>query len=112
MYGVAGERWLVERGVPWLGGYENSKPVRIGNAAADQLQLDIFGEVMDASHQARLGGLPHNAAAWEFGVDGPVDRWHRIRAEIHEEVCRRAFNTDLGSFAQAYDSNLWTRARC
>src|SRR6185312_4142537 len=41
-----------------------------------------------------------------FGLDGPVDRWRRIRAEIHEEVCRRAFNTDLGSFAQAYDSNL------
>jgi GH15 family glucan-1,4-alpha-glucosidase len=40
MYGVAGERWLAEREVPWLGGYENSKPVRIGNAAADQLQLD------------------------------------------------------------------------
>src|SRR5215472_17412505 len=46
MYGVAGERWLAEREVPWLGGYENSKPVRIGNAAADQLQLDVFGEVM------------------------------------------------------------------
>ena len=66
MYGVAGERWLAEREVPWLGGYENSKPVRIGNAAADQLQLDVFGEVMDAFHQARLGGLPHNAAAWAF----------------------------------------------
>ena len=48
MYGVAGERWLAEREVPWLGGYEHSKPVRIGNAAADQLQLDVFGEVMDA----------------------------------------------------------------
>jgi GH15 family glucan-1,4-alpha-glucosidase len=55
MYGVAGERWLAEREVPWLGGYENSKPVRIGNAAADQLQLDVFGEVMDAAHHARIG---------------------------------------------------------
>jgi GH15 family glucan-1,4-alpha-glucosidase len=41
-----------------------------------------------------------------FGLAGPVDRWRRIRAEIHEEVCRRAFNRDLGAFAQAYDSDL------
>ena len=156
MYGVAGERWLAEREVPWLGGYENSKPVRIGNAAADQLQLDVYGEVMDALHHARLGGLQDLTAAWEFQrallahletewrapdegiwevrggrrhftyskvmawvafdrgiktaeafrLGGPVDRWRRIRAEIHEEVCRRAFNPDLGSFAQAYDSDL------
>jgi GH15 family glucan-1,4-alpha-glucosidase len=156
MYGVSGERWLAEREVPWLGGYEGSRPIRIGNAAADQLQLDIFGEVMDALHQARIGGLQHLAAAWEFqrallnhletvwrtpdesiwevrggrrhftyskvmawvafdrgikaieafGLDGPGDRWRRIRAEIHEEVCRRAFNPYLGSFTQAYDSNL------
>jgi GH15 family glucan-1,4-alpha-glucosidase len=66
MYGVAGERWLAEREVSWLGGYENSKPVRIGNAAADQLQLDVFGEVTDALHHARLGGLQHLAAAWQF----------------------------------------------
>ena len=57
MYGVAGERWLTEREVPWLSGYEGSKPVRIGNAAADQLQLDVYGEVMDALHHARVGGL-------------------------------------------------------
>jgi GH15 family glucan-1,4-alpha-glucosidase len=156
MYGVAGERWLAEHEVPWLPGYENSKPVRVGNAAADQLQLDVYGEVADALHHARVGGLQHLAAAWEFqrallthletawrapdegiwevrggrqhftyskvmawvafdrsikaieafGLDGPVDRWRRIRAEIHEEVCRRAFNADLGSFAQAYDSGL------
>src|SRR5262249_7073716 len=66
MYGVAGERWLTEREVPWLGGDENSKPVRVGNAAADQLQLDVYGEVMDALHQARVGGLQHLAAAWDF----------------------------------------------
>jgi GH15 family glucan-1,4-alpha-glucosidase len=156
MYGVAGERWLAEREVPWLGGYENSKPVRIGNAAADQLQLDVFGEVADALHHARVGALQPLAAAWDFqramlahletawrapdegiwevrggrrhftyskvmtwvafdrgikavemfALNGPVERWRRIRAEIHEEVCRRAFNTDLGSFAQAYDSDL------
>jgi GH15 family glucan-1,4-alpha-glucosidase len=57
MYGVTGKRWLAEREVPWLDGYESSKPVRIGNAAADQLQLDVYGEVMDALHHARAGGL-------------------------------------------------------
>ena len=57
MYGVAGERRLTEWEVPWLPGYENSAPVRIGNAAHDQLQLDVFGEVMDALHQAARGGL-------------------------------------------------------
>jgi GH15 family glucan-1,4-alpha-glucosidase len=156
MYGTAGERWLPEREASWLGGYENSKPVRIGNAAVDQLQLDVFGEVMDALHHARAGGLQDLAAAWEFqvallehleaewrapdegiwevrggrqhfthskvmawvafdrgikavdafGLVGPVDRWRRVRGEIHEEVCQRAFNKDLGSFAQVYDSDL------
>ena len=156
MYGPAGERWLAEREVPWLSGYENSKPVRIGNAAADQLQLDVFGEVMDALHHARTGGIQPLEAAWEFqrallahvetvwrnpdesiwevrsgrqhftyskvmawvafdrsiktmeafGLDGELERWRRIRAEIHDEVCRRAFNSELGVFTQAYESDL------
>jgi GH15 family glucan-1,4-alpha-glucosidase len=156
MYGVTGTRWLAEREVPWLTGYEGSLPVRIGNAAAGQIQLDVYGEVMDALHHARAGGLQHLAAAWEFqralldhletvwrnpddgiwevrgerrhfthskvmvwvafdraiqsvelfGLDGPVEHWRRIRAEVHEEVCQRAFNTKLGAFAQSYDSDL------
>ncbi|MGH6884834.1 MAG: glycoside hydrolase family 15 protein, partial [Geminicoccales bacterium] len=57
MYGVAGERRLPELELPWLPGYEDSAPVRIGNAAAAQVQLDVYGEVMDALHQARKGGL-------------------------------------------------------
>ena len=57
MYGIAGERRLTEWEVPWLPGYEGSAPVRIGNAACGQLQLDVFGEVMDALHQARRHGL-------------------------------------------------------
>jgi len=155
MYGVAGERWLAEREIPWLGGYEKSRPVRIGNAAADQLQLDVFGEVADALHQARVGGIQHLGAAWDFGraalahlekvwrepdegiwevrggrrhftyskvmawvafdrgikgaemfgLSGPVEEWQRLRAEIHEEVCRRAFNPKLGAFTQSYDSD-------
>ena len=68
MYGIAGERWLAEREVPWLSGYEGSKPVRIGNAAADQLQLDVYGEVIDALHHARVGGLQRLDAALDFGL--------------------------------------------
>lgn len=64
MYGVAGERRLMEWEVDWLPGYEGSKPVRVGNEAYRQLQLDVFGEVMDALHQAREAGLPPLEATW------------------------------------------------
>lgn len=60
MYGVAGERQLDEREIPWLTGYEGSAPVRVGNAASEQLQLDIYGEVADALHHARKGRLRGN----------------------------------------------------
>jgi GH15 family glucan-1,4-alpha-glucosidase len=58
MYGLGGERRLPEYELSWLGGYEGSKPVRIGNAAATQMQLDVYGEVADAMTQALKGGLP------------------------------------------------------
>jgi len=64
MYGVAGERRLVEYEVPWLPGYEKSAPVRIGNAASGQVQLDVYGEVLDALYVAREAGLHGNAASW------------------------------------------------
>jgi GH15 family glucan-1,4-alpha-glucosidase len=64
MYGVTGEKHLPEWEIPWLTGYENSRPVRIGNAAHTQLQLDVFGELTDALYQARRGGLPENQRAW------------------------------------------------
>jgi GH15 family glucan-1,4-alpha-glucosidase len=64
MYGLAGERRLGEWTIDWLPGYEESKPVRIGNAAASQLQLDVYGELMDAMHQARKLGMPRSDAAW------------------------------------------------
>ena len=66
MYGIAGERRLWEWEVPWLAGYEGSIPVRIGNAAHGQLQLDVYGEMMDALYQARRGGLPNSETAWNL----------------------------------------------
>jgi len=154
MYGLAGERWLPEVEIPWLPGYENSHPVRVGNAASDQLQLDVYGEVMDTLHQARRGGLEltdadwafqcsvlkHLEAVWQkpdyglweirgeprhftyskvmcwvafdralhdveqFGLDGPVQHWRRLRQVIHNEVCERGFDEELGSFVQSYGS--------
>jgi GH15 family glucan-1,4-alpha-glucosidase len=64
LYGVAGERRIPELELPHLPGYEGAAPVRIGNAASTQLQLDVFGELMDVLHQARRGGLPPDDAAW------------------------------------------------
>ena len=154
MYGLAGDKRLAEWEVPWLAGYEGSKPVRIGNAAADQLQLDVFGEVLDAMHQARVGGLQPLADAWDFqrvlmshleeiwpledegiwevrggrrhftyskmmawvafdrtirsaeafGLEGPIDHWRKLRAQIHAEVCDKAFNPKIGAFMQSYGS--------
>jgi len=66
LYGVAGERQLTELTLPWLPGYENSAPVRVGNAAAVQSQLDIYGELMDSLHLARDAGLATDADAWNF----------------------------------------------
>jgi GH15 family glucan-1,4-alpha-glucosidase len=152
MYGVAGERRLTELELPWLPGYEGSKPVRVGNAAVDQFQLDVYGEVMDALHQGRVHDLQASKEAWalqrhllrhlehtwkepdegiwevrgprrhfthskvmawvafdrgvqaaeRFGRSGPVDRWRRVRAEIHDEVLRKGFDTELDSFVGFY----------
>ncbi len=64
MYGLAGERRLVEWELPWLPGYERSSPVRIGNDAHRQLQLDVYGELIDVLHQGRKGGLAPDASGW------------------------------------------------
>jgi GH15 family glucan-1,4-alpha-glucosidase len=66
MYGVAGERRLGEYEVPWLPGYEGSAPVRVGNAAAGQVQLDVYGEVLDALYVARKAGLAYDATSWSL----------------------------------------------
>jgi GH15 family glucan-1,4-alpha-glucosidase len=68
LYGVTGVRRLDEYEVPWLPGYEKSAPVRLGNAAAKQFQLDVYGEVMDTLHLAREGGLPPEPEAWKVQV--------------------------------------------
>ncbi len=154
MYGLAGERHLPELEIPWLPGYENSTPVRMGNAAHQQLQLDVYGEVLDAMHQARRGGLQTRDFDWAFqravlehlegiwdqadqgmweirgeprdftyskimawvgfdrgiraieeaGLEGPLDRWRDVRQRIHDEVCARGFDRELGSFVQAFGS--------
>lgn len=67
MYGIAGERRLSEFELTELPGYEGSRPVRIGNAASEQLQLDIYGEVLDAGYLARRKGLQKSEAAWALG---------------------------------------------
>ena len=68
MYGIAGERRLTELELDWLPGYEASRPVRIGNAASDQLQLDVYGEVLDALYHARVSGLEPSQDAWALTV--------------------------------------------
>jgi GH15 family glucan-1,4-alpha-glucosidase len=66
MYGPAGERRLTEIELDWLPGYEGSRPVRVGNAASGQFQLDVYGEVMDCLHQARRAGVPESETAWDL----------------------------------------------
>jgi GH15 family glucan-1,4-alpha-glucosidase len=155
IYGVSGERRLTELELPWLPGYQDSRPVRIGNAAVRQLQLDVYGEIMDALHVARRSRIPLDDPAWNlqkallrhldrawrdadegiwevrgprrhfthskvmswvafdravkaverFGLDGPVDDWRRCRAEIHDEICRRAYDARRNTFTQSYDSD-------
>ena len=79
MYGVAGERRLSELTLPWLPGYEGSQPVRVGNAAAGQFQLDVYGEVLDALHQARVNQLEHVQGG--VVVAAPAARLPRARVE-------------------------------
>jgi GH15 family glucan-1,4-alpha-glucosidase len=154
VYGVAGERQLPELELPWLPGYEASAPVRIGNAAATQTQLDVYGEVIDALQLARTAGLDPDADAWHFervlleylesswrepdngiwemrgekrhfthskvmawvafdraikaakryGLEAPIQRWRKLRATIHAQVCRHGFDRSRRSFVPYYGS--------
>mgnify|MGYP001260840172 CR=1 FL=1 len=87
MYAVTGERRLTEWEVPWLSGYESSAPVRIGNAAHTQRQLDIYGELMDALYQSRRGGLVENKRSWAIQcalLDNLKDIWREPDEGIWE----------------------------
>jgi GH15 family glucan-1,4-alpha-glucosidase len=64
MYGIAGERRLDEREIDWLPGFAGSRPVRVGNAASTQLQLDVVGEVLDAAYQTAAHGLEDSGLGW------------------------------------------------
>src|SRR6266511_2120325 len=126
LYGVAGERRISEQELPWLAGYQGARPVRVGNAAVDQFQLDVYGEVMDTLHHGRdpdegiweIRGprrqFTHSKVmAWVAldravkavelaGLEGPVERWRALRREIHEEVCRDGFDAERDTFVQYY----------
>jgi len=100
MYGVGGERHLLEWEVPWLDGFRESQPVRIGNAASEQFQLDIYGEVADLLAQARAGGLaahprspalahsvmPFLEKAWRRPDDGIWEIRGKRRHFVHSKV--------------------------
>jgi GH15 family glucan-1,4-alpha-glucosidase len=154
MYGVTGKRRVPEWEVSWLDGYQGAKPVRVGNLAATQMQIDVYGEMMDALHHGRHGNLAGNQQGWEFQLEmlrhleciwqdpdhgiwevrgdrqhfvnskvmawvafdrgiktieyfklqGPLDRWRKLRQAIHDDVCRYGFNPDIGAFVQSYGS--------
>jgi GH15 family glucan-1,4-alpha-glucosidase len=87
MYGIAGERRLDERELDWLPGYENSSPVRVGNAASAQLQLDVYGEVLDALYQTRVHGVAPDQYAWSLLrklLEWLEDGWRQKDAGIWE----------------------------
>ncbi|HXD88419.1 MAG TPA: glycoside hydrolase family 15 protein [Urbifossiella sp.] len=87
LYGIGGERRLDEFEIPWLPGYEKSHPVRCGNAASGQFQLDVYGEMADALHQARTRGLAPNPTDWsleQFLIDFVEKAWQEPDEGIWE----------------------------
>lgn len=87
MYGLAGERRLPEIELGWLDGYENSAPVRIGNQAVSQTQLDVYGEVIDSLYQARSAGIPPELEAWNVEsslLDWLESNWRQPDAGLWE----------------------------
>jgi GH15 family glucan-1,4-alpha-glucosidase len=87
LYGIAGERLIQEWEIPWLKGYGDAKPVRVGNAASTQLQLDVYGELMDALHQEAVMGLVRPAASWDMQkalVNHLEKIWHHPDESIWE----------------------------
>ncbi len=87
LYGLAGERWVQEWEVPWLAGYHGATPVRVGNAASGQLQLDVYGELIDALYQETALGLVRPTASWDLqrAVVGHLEKvWQEPDESIWE----------------------------
>ncbi|WP_242342429.1 glycoside hydrolase family 15 protein [Anaeromyxobacter terrae] len=99
MYGLAGERRLDEREVPWLPGYEGARPVRVGNAAHQQLQLDVYGEVMDCLFQAEEAGL------------SPVPEGWRMQRALLESLERRWDEPDEGIWEIRAERQMFTHSK-
>jgi GH15 family glucan-1,4-alpha-glucosidase len=154
MYGLGGERRLQEWSPSWLPGYQGSSPVRIGNQASQQLQLDTYGELMLALSLGRRHGLISKRQGWAvqtkfiehleqiwdqpdegiwevrggrrqfthskvmvwlafdctvrdaetLGMEGPIDRWRKLRDHMHGVICEKGFNTARNSFTQSFGS--------
>jgi GH15 family glucan-1,4-alpha-glucosidase len=85
MYGIAGERRLTEWEAPWLPGYDKSSPVRVGNAAHTQLQLDMYGELMDALHHARQWGLAADDSGWTLQLE-VLEHLEEVWPEMDEGI--------------------------
>jgi GH15 family glucan-1,4-alpha-glucosidase len=85
LYGLGGERHIAEWEVPWLPGYQGASPVRVGNAAAGQVQLDVYGEVMDTLHHARTGGLATAGDGWALQCD-MMEHLEKIWADPDEGI--------------------------
>ena len=154
MYGLSGERYLPERELTSLPGYDGASPVRVGNGAVNQFQSDVIGEVMVALHAARAAGVHETEFSWplqralmnfleknwhradqgiwevrgaarefthsrvmvwaafdravrgieECGLDGPLERWKALRAEVRADIESHGFDEKLGSYVQYYGS--------
>jgi GH15 family glucan-1,4-alpha-glucosidase len=129
MYGIAGERRLTEFEIPWLPGFENSGPVRIGNAAYSQHQLDVYGEVVEALHVARRFHLQPDDDAWRiqrallrfletawslpdegiWEIRGP--RRHFTHSKVMAWVAVDRSIKDAEEFGFAADLELWRKLR-
>ncbi len=105
MYGLDGTRRIPEYTLNWLHGYEGSTPVRVGNAAAEQYQLDVWGEVLDGLHLAREAGLAPSEDAFLLCSFWLADALHGIGRE-REARALLALCNDLGLLSEEYDTRF------
>jgi GH15 family glucan-1,4-alpha-glucosidase len=155
LYGIAGERRLPEMELGWLPGYAGSAPVRSGNGAHGQVQLDAYGSILDMMHTARIHKVDYDHEAWRVervlldalesrwrepdasiwevrgeprqftyskvlawvafdravkaverhGLEGPVERWRKLRDAVHRDVCEKGYDAGRGAFVQYYGTS-------